>query len=195
MWLCCAHTHIHKLTSPAAATVATAPSCCLCALKHKNARNTADILAALRSDAQLAKDYWRLKDALQLLDEAPPGCLALAGSKAAKPTAISSSVGGGVSITSGRIGGGKASSAAAVRAMADHVLQEAQDEVAAAAAQVAEAVEEEVLARKIRCVQQPTPVTLVPYVLRLLGKLVHADSAACLAVALLGVLQARTAAR
>lgn len=40
-------------------------------LKHSNSRNASEVLSCLRSNHDLAKDYWRLKDALSLLDESP----------------------------------------------------------------------------------------------------------------------------
>eukprot|EP00775_Hariotina_reticulata_P009012 gene9012-9185_t len=138
--------------------VTEAARCCLCALKHNNSRNASEILSALRSSTQLAKDYWRLKDALRLLDEAP-----LSG--------LTSSLTGSLMNATKQGPGSLAAHAAATTQQAkhaasskskfvadllvEHAVDEASLEVAAAAAQVADAVEEEVLRRKIERAERP----------------------------------------
>jgi hypothetical protein len=129
--------------------------CCLCALKHHNARNAADILSSLRSSDALARDYYKLKDALSLLDESPSP--ALTGSVGSIDHGLTAAICAAST-------GGKAAArakAAARELLLDRVCEEARREVAAAAVQVVDAVEQEVLHRKIRWVQlQCVPLTL-----------------------------------
>jgi hypothetical protein len=119
--------------------------CCLCALKHHNPRNAAEILSSLRSSDALARDYYKLKDALALLDEAP--FPALTGSSTSAKRALDAS---SCAATTGSKAAARAK-AAARELLLDRVCEEARREVAAAAVQVADAVEQEVLCRKIRC--------------------------------------------
>jgi hypothetical protein len=121
--------------------------CCLCALKHHNTRNAADILSSLRSSDALARDYYKLKDALALLDECPSP--ALTGSVGSVDRCLTATICAAST-------GGKAAArakAAARELLLDRVCEEARREVAAAAVQVGDAVEQEVLHRKIRWVE------------------------------------------
>ncbi len=116
--------------------------CCLSALKHNNVRNASEILSCLRSNTDLAKDYWRLKDALHLLDETP--------SPALTGNAISHDL---ASALSAKTTGSKAAAriqASARELLLDAVCEEARREVAAAAVQVVDAVEQEVLRKRLR---------------------------------------------
>eukprot|EP00878_Enallax_costatus_P044782 GHUV01053527.1.p1 GENE.GHUV01053527.1~~GHUV01053527.1.p1 ORF type:complete len:134 (+),score=47.44 GHUV01053527.1:2001-2402(+) len=111
--------------------------CCLCALKHNNHRNAAEILSALRSNHDLAKDYWRLKDALTLLDETPSATLL----GCHLPASRSNHSG---------VKSPRSRAAQAKELLLEQVCEDAAREVAAAAVSVADAVEDEVLRRKIR---------------------------------------------
>jgi hypothetical protein len=118
--------------------------CCLCALKHHNARNAAEILSSLRSSDALARDYYKLKDALALLDESPSPALTGNASRIDRglTAAMCAASTGGKAVARAK--------AAARELLLDRVCEEARREVAAAAVQVVDAVEQEVLHRKIR---------------------------------------------
>eukprot|EP00879_Flechtneria_rotunda_P012199 GHRR01012740.1.p1 GENE.GHRR01012740.1~~GHRR01012740.1.p1 ORF type:complete len:515 (+),score=197.13 GHRR01012740.1:1110-2654(+) len=148
---------VDLLASPSA-SVTEAARCCLSALKRNNTRNAADILASLRSSPDLAKDYWRLKGAITLLDETPSH--SLAGSLTSSPLANNSM---SSSLTASPAKSTRSRSAARVKATVRDLLLEqactqARREAAEAAAQVASAVEEEVLRRRVRRAQQPLAV-------------------------------------
>lgn len=155
---------VHLLTSTQP-LVAEAARCCLCALKHTNPRNAAEILSSLHSSDALARDYYKLKDALALLDESPSP--ALTGSLAAASCTGST--------------GGKAAKAAARELLLDRVCEEARREVAAAAVQVVDAVEQEVLHRKISRAQRPL-------------KALHTDLDASIALLKVSLAEAKAAA-
>lgn len=120
--------------------------CCLSALKHNNARNAAETLACLRSNNELAKDYWKLKDALHLLDEAPSSALT---GQSYKLTSFDPCL----TKSTGSKAAARAK-AVARELLLDQACEEARLEVAAAAVQVVDAVEQEVLRKKLRCVWQ-----------------------------------------
>jgi hypothetical protein len=101
-------------------------------------------LSSLRSSDALARDYYKLKDALALLDESPSP--ALTGSPASADLALAAA---SCAASTGSKAAARAK-AAARELLLDRVCEEARREVAAAAVQVVDAVEQEVLHRKIR---------------------------------------------
>jgi hypothetical protein len=123
--LCCAH---HR--------------CCLLSLKHNNPRNASEILIHLRSNEELCKDYWRLKDALQLLGESP--------ARAATP--LATSLANLTDCSPPRHSAARPRSPGAKAALQElgAAVDDARREVAAAAVHAVEAIEEEVMQKKLR---------------------------------------------